>query len=718
MGSWVNLRRVGKPLPEPFNCAWLDMEALASFDPELNEHLIESETNITYAVQWAKAMYGDTVNLKYFTLGGWTNTYSNAALGLCIYGADSPKDQNANFLVDFKKSGGYATNVGERYSTIFQQQSYRTPPPDLVTANDYFVKGSSSGKDVYSITHTFTPDQQGYWNVSTNSFISDKFFTTTGNSLGCCVGIGTSEFREFACVGTDYLNGYANPYNTSANNIGLSPAVQDNRDGFGGGGWMYNIAEGSAVPGYNTNSIMFSHDDPYNYAGTTSSDPAILHQVSVQLIATQIEGKNYIGMAALGWLGETISSIQVVFLPTWFWGEYNIDPEYAPPSPDDYYFGPPQEDASGGNGTYKIHVDVNQVTTVPVSPLESIGNLDSGIHIYRITPAHLKALTNYLWSGQDTYEGNALNLQQGIISLLMLPKEFLDKAIGTNPEMVNFVACARKYLPVLQIAPVEYLNSTAGHWITLEIGSVNLPLYYGTFHDYEGYTSIQLNLPFIGTVSIAPSLCNGGSIKVYYHCDITTGNVVAEVVLTAKKNLVNTDALDPGEAYQYVETKTIQYYSGSCGITFPIYGSSINPADIAGGISGAIGGVVQIAQGVATGNFGGAIGGAFQTISGVNQAMYPPVSYSSSSTYAGSNNAFNNKQCSVVITRPKPAFSDAWVGLKGTASSKFVTSIGMLHVEGQKLFTVIDYAKTSTILSATNAEKLEIEKLLREGVYV
>lgn len=79
----------------------------------------------------------------------------------------------------------------------------------------------------------------------------------------------------------------------------------------------------------------------------------------------------------------------------------------------------------------------------------------------------------------------------------------------------------------------EAMNVTVGEvkkqYEEIDCGSVDLTEFYGSCLDFSPYTTIQLVLPFAGSVDIDPDEFNGKTISVKYHIDNYTGAGLALV---------------------------------------------------------------------------------------------------------------------------------------------------------------------------------------------
>lgn len=146
-------------------------------------------------------------------------------------------------------------------------------------------------------------------------------------------------------------------------------------------------------------------------------------------------------------------------------------------------------------------------------------------------------------------------LGAGAVSLAVISeaelKNFMDYIM--NPSFTGLSSISRFFSdPIQAIACLNYMpytpTNTSGFTLSwggddtgasvgavsaqyeeIDCGSVNLSEYYGSCLDYSPYTTVQLVLPFAGSVDIDPDEFNGKTISVKYHLDNYTGAGLALV---------------------------------------------------------------------------------------------------------------------------------------------------------------------------------------------
>lgn len=174
-------------------------------------------------------------------------------------------------------------------------------------------------------------------------------------------------------------------------------------------------------------------------------------------------------------------------------------------------------DAGGGQGDYRRP---DQEIGIPSLP--SVSAVDTGfIGIYNVTAAEVQDLAADLWTTNffDSIIKNFRSPLDNIISLSIVP---FDGFTGTLSQIV--VGNFESHAAGLKLATTFY---------ELDCGILDINEYYGTYADYT-LTKIQLYLPLCGVISINPDDCTSGKIRVVYHFDVFSGDVIAFVQTITK----------------------------------------------------------------------------------------------------------------------------------------------------------------------------------------
>lgn len=297
----------------------------------------------------------------------------------------------------------------------------------------------------------------------------------------------------------------------------------------------------------------------------------------------------------------------------------------------------------------------------PIVPSAGLGN------IYNPTRGQVEALQSYLWSSNNLIDIMKLfqNPVDGIISLHWV---FGTPIQGGSKEITL------GYLPTGVTAP-----TVANQFIDVDCGTISIPLKQKNALDYPPYTDIQIYLPFIGIHPLNAYDLVGGTLNVKYRIDAYTGACVAK--LTATRGGLS------AKLYEF---------AGNCGYELPL---------TSGNFIGMVGNVISGAvMGALTGGVAGAALGAAGSTIHSNLNVVRSGNLSANAGICGSRNPY------IIITRAVPYDAANYNQFYGYPSNKTV------YLSNCKGFTKVKEIILHT--SATQAEKEEIEALLKEGVYL
>lgn len=228
-------------------------------------------------------------------------------------------------------------------------------------------------------------------------------------------------------------------------------------------------------------------------------------------------------------------------------------------------------------------------------------------------------------------------------------------------------------------------------FMQFDCGSITIPREYSDFRDYEPYTRLSLFLPFVGEVNISTNDCIlPHSIKVIYNLDFLSGAACAEVLVDG----------DVRYAYQAAMCAAIPVTSSD---------ASRLLASLIGAAIGTVGG------GIMGGIVGGTAGSrmtARSLIGGVSDAVMSPINgiqIQRTGSISANTGLLGEMKPYVLVTRPISYIPDSYESLIGrpyqtTASLGSQTGfvkVREVHLDG---------------ITATEVEKEEIERLLKEGV--
>lgn len=300
--------------------------------------------------------------------------------------------------------------------------------------------------------------------------------------------------------------------------------------------------------------------------------------------------------------------------------------------------------------------DGNSPTIVP-----PVGKASSLWSIYNPTLEQVNQFGSWLWSSNFVEQLKKLfsDPMQAIIGLHKVYSPVQTSGQGT-------IKCG--YLD--SGVPSKLVSE---QYITVDCGSVDLQEYFGNVFDYPPYTEVSIYLPFIGIRHLDPSDVMRSTISVKYRIDVLTGACLAEVN-------VQRDAAGG----------TLYTFSGDAAVRYPVS---------SGSYMGIVSGLIGVATSVVSGNLLPALGGVTRLHTNVER----------SGSFTGNSGAMGSKVPYLIISRPQTAMADKFETLSGYPSNTYTM------LSDCKGFTQVKYCHVEN-LSATETEKKEIERLLKEGV--
>ena len=169
----------------------------------------------------------------------------------------------------------------------------------------------------------------------------------------------------------------------------------------------------------------------------------------------------------------------------------------------------------GGGGGYPA---VDRQVDYPSNPSE--GAIATGlVTMYRPSLAELQALAVKLWSNDfiTTIFKNWADPMQNIISIHQLPIDSREINVQAADIMIgNFDS---------EITSHKVL--TASQWIDLDLGKINIGMYYKNFTSFD--CDMEIWLPYVGFRSIDCKDCMDGQLWIRYKIDLFSGEFVARV---------------------------------------------------------------------------------------------------------------------------------------------------------------------------------------------
>lgn len=398
-----------------------------------------------------------------------------------------------------------------------------------------------------------------------------------------------------------------------------------------------------------------------------------------------------IGYWGGGYTKTCVALVMCKYLDGETWGVLDVDPGqtgFVPTGAHTTH----QKPGIGGRGTAnkKDPEYASDTVTQPDRPNESQASaVKSGfLKSYLMTQAQLDKICSALYSETllDVIKSSFVNPLDFIVSLMVFPTN-PDVGATENLRFGKWIASAAA--GVIGALGVDITGSRlSSEFKKIDFGTLQIPENWGNFLDYS-QTSIELYLPFIGSVNIDVAECMGGSINVQYTIDFFTGMCVANVLC---------ERSFPLPSGKFIPNRAQHAYQGNCAIQIPLsaadYGSMVGSL-----INACTQGISNPAAGFA--------GIASDAIAG---GLRPNIS-------SKGNIVANSGFCSVLypyvrITRPITAEPDSYQEVMGYPSY-INTSLGQCED-----LCICDEIDLKGITGATEEELNRIRQMCKDGVYV
>lgn len=339
---------------------------------------------------------------------------------------------------------------------------------------------------------------------------------------------------------------------------------------------------------------------------------------------------------------------------------------------DDPYDDGGDSDGGGGGGDFDDSSD-----DVDFPDLPDLSATDTGfITLFVPSLTQLKALATYMWTDPmfdlEFWRKILANPMDAILGLSIIP--YAIPSSGARNVVVG------------NISTNVSMNVASAQFYAVDCGSIDLTEYFGSYLDYEPYTSVEIYLPFIGTRKLDMDELMPKQVHVKYHIDILSGACVAFVRSEVQSGSGTSGAV-------------LYTFQGNCATEIPVtgveFGNAVRSAISIGISAGSI-----MATGAVT---PAAIGGLASSVMGCK----PNVNKSNS--IGASGGLMANDTPYLIIKRPnqcKPENQNKYLGYPS-----FVTR----NLGGISGFTQMEAVRLNNI-SCNDEEMTEIMTLLREGV--
>lgn len=306
--------------------------------------------------------------------------------------------------------------------------------------------------------------------------------------------------------------------------------------------------------------------------------------------------------------------------------------------------------------------------TIPVIPAIG-GQANKLFTVYNPSQANLDSLGSVLWTQniiEQIVQMFTNNPMDAVISLHIL---YATPTTGSNKEI------KLGYLPTGVSCP-EVTNQ----YVSVDCGSVRIPEMFGDARDYAN-TDISIYLPMIGFRQLKTEDVMGSVVSVVYRVDVFTGTVLATVTVT--KNSVN---------------QVFYTYEGNCAVNLPLTGAdkSRQVATAVGAVGAMITANPVLGMASATAIAGGSARAQIQR----------------SGSFTGNAGAMGCKKPYIIVS------SDVAYDAAGYQAQYGYPANITVMLGDCSGYVKVKEVHADTVSNATEQEKREIERLLKDGVII
>lgn len=326
------------------------------------------------------------------------------------------------------------------------------------------------------------------------------------------------------------------------------------------------------------------------------------------------------------------------------------------------------EESQTPGGNYGHTPDIINIPGMP-----SLGIMDSGMAtMWTPSPAEVRALASFLWS--DDFYDNIIKNCNPIENIIQF---------GVVPFPLASIAGTAKHVYVGNVNTEQTMTPLTQQYIQLDFGNLELNEEFNSCMDYEPNTTMLCYLPFCGTFTIAAYEVYGASLKLVYNVDLYSGDFAA-FLYCIKGQL----------------TSVLYEHTGNLMLQLPITGANYSQyyKNQAHNFLGFIGNVAK-----------GDVLGAATAL--VDSAMSQnSVDVQRTGSYSGAAAAMAGEQPYIIVTLPKQHYPGPYY--QKTEGFPLYLTKTLSDLTG---FTKVESVIDNTV-AATDAEKAEIERLLKEGI--
>ena len=369
---------------------------------------------------------------------------------------------------------------------------------------------------------------------------------------------------------------------------------------------------------------------------------------------------------------------------------------------DDPYSSETNNTPTGGYGPYDYTSEQETPPDVP-----SVSAADVGfISLWNPTAAEMKALANWLWTGNfalNTWRAITADPMECILSVGIIPitpTRYQESGVDTKKE-IEFVGHG---------TDVNSYRVTEQYYV-IDMGSVHIGGMSNSNMDYAPYAKASIFLPYCGTYALDVDEIMDADISLEYHIDIYTGACVAYLTISGK---VNSD--------EHEVVAVMYQFTGNCLATIPVtsvdhsqfiqsllfMGASVaaTVATAGGGAGAAAAGADLGAEtGMSAGAIAASAGSAINTVMSMKPNVLHSGNLSSTAGFLGGQKPYITMTWSN-LCRAEEEYKV--VGMPLNKSGKLTDFKGLTVVSGVHLENI----------KCTDTERIMIEQALYKGVIV
>lgn len=186
----------------------------------------------------------------------------------------------------------------------------------------------------------------------------------------------------------------------------------------------------------------------------------------------------------------------------------------------------------GGLGTFDDRSDLSDISTKPSLNISDLGFFS----IWNPTPSQLRSLADFVWNDPANWQQWGQIFQSGIlkpldyiISLSVLPIPSSALTLATHTFCMGGIIFDGR---VTALGINLSMNQVQEQFVDINLGTLSLKEYFGSFLDYAPYSQISIYLPFYGVAELSMNeLQNADAIQLVYRINILDGSCAIKLLI-------------------------------------------------------------------------------------------------------------------------------------------------------------------------------------------